>query len=116
MNWDFLFKWRKEPAPVDLNLEVTKGNEAESLLNSPAYMGAMRRVREGIHERWAASPLGDVEGQHELRLILKAVDDIEGNLRNDVATGKMAAQQIKLIREDEQRKQERKDRKHIRAI
>lgn len=115
MNWSFLFPNRDLKAP-DLNVEVENGNHADALLNSNSFQSVMRRVREGVHIRWASSPITDLEGQHELRLIIKVLDDIEGTLHRDVDTGKLALNQLEKMRADEKRRTERAKRSFIRAI
>lgn len=118
MNWDFLkkvFKPSQYDGPI-LELELRKGIEAETLLNSEAYSRARMRVRQGIHEKWAASPVSDIEGQHKLRLLLKALDDIEGNLVEEMQTGQLAREQLKRQQEEEKRKRERETRSIIRSI
>lgn len=81
---------------LDVNLisESERGAQAERLLSDPLYVEAVTIVRQAIIERWSASPIADLTGQHELRLMLKALDDVEGNIKRVVVTGKMANQQI----------------------
>lgn len=96
MNWrNLFFDRRNAPAtPPDLYREMRLGNEAQSLLDSPAYQRAVERMRVNIHEQWAASPVADHEGQHELRLMLKLLDAMEQHIRTEADTAKLAKQQI----------------------
>lgn len=104
--FDFLFSKEKIESP-NIHKEADLGAKAEALLRDETYQNAVRSVREGIHIRWSASPITDVEGQHELRLMLKLLDDIEANIEEVVRTGKLAAVQIAEEKAKEKRKKPR---------
>lgn len=74
--------------------QAAKGTRAELLLKSDVYRDANEIVRKAILEKWASSPISDREGQHELRLMLKLLDDLHGNIISMVNTGKLATAQI----------------------
>lgn len=87
----------RKPEPIkapNLFREMEVGNQAQAFLDSPCYERVMGKLREGIHTKWAGSPIADKDGQHELRLMLKILDDFDANLRAEATTGKMAAIQI----------------------
>ena len=86
---------------------IERGHQAEQLLKSAAFERAWQRVRQGVHERWALSPITDKDGQHELRLLIKVMDDIEGNLHQEMQSGLMAQAQL---RKEQDLAQARKDR------
>ena len=69
--------------------KVTKGERAAELMESPIFKAAVEGVRMAIHAQWAASPLRDIEGQQALRMELKLLDDLVGNIRSMVNAGKM---------------------------
>lgn len=73
--------------------EIERGARARALLDSPVYLEALKAVRDGIYEQWAKSPIRDIEGQTSLRLMLKLLDDLEGNINRVATTGKLAAAQ-----------------------
>lgn len=79
---------------LNAQADLAKGSRAEQLMKSEIYQEAFKGVRQAILDTWAASPLRDTEGQHELRLMLKLLDDLNGHLVSMVNTGKMAAKQI----------------------
>jgi hypothetical protein len=79
---------------MSLEGDVQKGLKAKAFLESEVYRDAYGKVRQAILDRWAESPIGDKEGQHELRLMLKVIDDLNGNIVSVVNTGKLASQQI----------------------
>ena len=115
MNFEFLnrlFVTKK----TSLSEDVKRGENAEQLLSSAVFQDTLYRVRRGIHERWAASPVSDVDGQHELRLLLKVLADIEGNLTEDVRSGRLAQEQINQEQAAAKRKKEREERGFLRSI
>jgi hypothetical protein len=83
----------------NLHKEVERGAKADRVLAECDEYFVM--VRQSILDTWADSPVGDAEGQHKLRLMLKLLEDVRGNIRQAALTGQMARIQIK---EEEQRK------------
>ena len=77
---------------MSLEQEISDGARADRLMKelSP-FMGM---VKEAIIEKWEASPVADREGQHELRLMLKLLNDLQANIKTTIETGKMAQIQI----------------------
>jgi len=75
-----------------LETEATNGAQAERLMEelSP-YLGM---VKAAIVAKWETSPVADSEGQHELRLMRKLLDDVEANIKTAIETGKLARIQI----------------------
>lgn len=84
---------------MSLEREIDRGVKASYLLSDPLYVESVGKVRQGIHDRFASAPLSDKEGIYTLRLMLKVLDDIEGNIREVAQTGKLAEQQLKDERE-----------------
>lgn len=79
---------------MSLEAELSKGLRAKQFIESEIYKDAFHKVRQGILDTWAESPIRDTEGQHELRLMLKLMDDINSNIVSMINTGKMAEKQI----------------------
>lgn len=79
---------------MNLYEEAQKGHEAEQLLEHPVFKEAIAAVRAGIINTWAEAPLRDREGAHELKLMLKLLNDVEANIKRVVDTGKMAGIQL----------------------
>lgn len=75
---------------MDLDEQSRQGHDAQRVWNEPSLKKARESVREAIMQRWASSPVADKEGQHELRLMLKLLDDLEGNLQRAIQDGKIA--------------------------
>jgi hypothetical protein len=71
--------------------EIQRGRHAEQLLNDELLKEAFDTVEDAILEKWRQSPVRDLDGQHELRLLLKAVMDVKGYIVEVMNTGKLAA-------------------------
>lgn len=78
--------------------EIRKGSNAEQLLENEAFKDACESLRKAIIDRWATSPVADKDGQHELRLMMKLLDDLLGNLRVAVSNGKFAENELTIKR------------------
>ena len=74
--------------------DVSRGTRAKALYESEPFKEAMASVKKAIIDKWASSPIADIEGQHELRLLLKIHGDFEQNLISVINTGKMAEHTI----------------------
>ena len=74
--------------------EIVRGLQAQSILDSEIYKECVNQVREAIISQWEASPIRDREGQHELRLMLKLLNDLQANIKTVADTGKLAKIQI----------------------
>lgn len=79
---------------MNLPAEAAKGSKASQLLENEIFKEVMGKLRQGIMDTWAESPIRDIEGQTSLRLMLKLHDDFMGHVVSIANTGKMAAKQI----------------------
>lgn len=75
--------------------EAEQGRQAELLLDNPIYKESIEAVRAAIFQAWASCPIRDIEGQHELKLMLKLLHDLTLNIETVAQTGKMAKIEIK---------------------
>jgi hypothetical protein len=80
---------------VTLEAEVSEGSRAARLLEDPVLVKAFDDVRLAIIERWEGSPIRDTEGQHELKLMLRVLSDVRGNIELAVHNGKLAADELR---------------------
>jgi hypothetical protein len=71
--------------------EIKRGERASEVLNNELYKEAVANVREGIIKSMAISPLGDAETHNRLVIALQLLAQIEKQLTDVMATGKMAA-------------------------
>lgn len=74
--------------------ELQRGRIAQSLLENEVYIEAIAAVRDGIISKWESCPIRDQEGQHELKLMLKLLNDLQANIKTAMDTGKLAKVQI----------------------
>lgn len=102
-----LFK-RKSP---DLYEQRSEGLKAKALWENNDFQRVVDKVRTGIFERWAESPVSDAEGQMKLRLMLKLLDDVEANIKREMADGAFAD---RIIKDDEAKKERASNIKAIR--
>lgn len=84
----------------DLSNQVSRGAQASRLLDDPIYLEAISQVRNGILNKWTSSPITDKDGQHELRLLLRALDEIEGYIKDVAVTGKLVSLEMKTQEHD----------------
>lgn len=82
---------------MNLPEEISRGAEAKALLDSPPFVRAFENVRNAIHEQWEASPIRDSQGQHELRLMLKLLNDLKGVIELAVHDGNVARQELERL-------------------
>lgn len=85
---------------MSLDQDLRSGAQAESLLSNPAFKKAIEEVEQTIHEAWAACPVRDVDGAHQLRLMLKALTDVRGVLESCVDNGNAARIEIERLRKN----------------
>lgn len=81
-----------------LSDELRRGEQARQLLQNEIYQDAIAQVRQAIIDKWISAPMRDIEGQHELKLMLKLLGDVTGYLQTTMETGKMAQIQVESER------------------
>jgi len=81
---------------VSTESDITAGNRAQRLLEDEILTKAFDDVRLAIIERWENAPIRDVEGQHELKLMLRILSDVRGNLELAVHNGKLVAEELRM--------------------
>jgi hypothetical protein len=77
-----------------LSQDINRETAAKAVLEMPAFQEAVANVRAAITTQWATSPIRDTEGQHELRLMLKLLDDLMLNLKSALNDGHIARIEI----------------------
>ena len=92
--WRVCFSDLLGPIQVNVDQEVSRGRIAESLLENEIYKGAIETLRTAIISQWESCPIRDTEGQHELKLMLKLLNDLQANIKTVMHTGQMAKVQI----------------------
>ena len=81
-----------------LSVEIGRGARAKAVLDSDIYIEAFDSVRKAIFDKWESCPIRDKDGQHELKIMLKLLKDVDGYLRQVADTGKMASIQLEQDR------------------
>lgn len=82
---------------MSLQDDVDRGSKAERLLKDDTLTKAFSDVAAAIHTKWEQAPIRDVEGQHELKLMLRLLGDVRANLERALQDGKMAAQELQQL-------------------
>lgn len=70
-------------------LRLARASRAKQLLDDPLLTESFEMVKAGIIERWAAAPLRDRDGAHELKLMLKILIDVRAALSQAINDGKV---------------------------
>ena len=78
----------------NLNREVADGHAAEQLLENPIYREALDKVKTGLIQAMADSPMGDEKTHNRLVIALQLLNQIERNIKTVAETGKIARIQI----------------------
>ena len=78
----------------DIEKTLDRAMQAKALLDNPVYTESFSLLRETLHNAWENAPVRDVEGQHELKLMLKLLGDLERNIKRIVDDGKIAQIEI----------------------
>lgn len=74
--------------------ELRRGELARQLLNNELYAESFETVRKAIVDKWLASSVTDRDGHHELKLMLKALDNVQHHIKTALDTGKLAEIQL----------------------
>jgi hypothetical protein len=82
-----------------LKHEEQRGQRAREVLENEVFKDAFKGVRESIIASWEAAPIRDKDGQHELKLMLKLLTDVQRNIEDIAQTGMLAKLQIEREQE-----------------
>lgn len=83
---------------MSIDVELRRAEQARQLLQNEMYVNAVNTVRQAIIDKWISAPMRDIEGQHELKLMLKLLGDVTGYIQTALETGKMAEIQLEQER------------------
>ena len=81
---------------ANLREEAGRGHDAALVLENPAYVEAMARLRSDVIEAWKKCPIRDREGQMLYLQLAKMTDKFEGILNGMVNGGRYARRQIEM--------------------
>ena len=74
----------------DLEEDVKKGREAQTLIDSPAFKGAMLSSKATLINRFVDSTYEDSNGREEVWLRLRAMEDFFQELTDIINSGKLS--------------------------
>ena len=74
--------------------EITKGKNAERILNDALFKKSFTYLRELYLNEWENSPARDKEARESLWVAIKMLGTVEGHLQTVMQTGKLANRQI----------------------
>ncbi len=81
-----------------LTQELDRGARAKEILENELYLEAWTSVEQALIQKWRDCPVRDKEGQHELKLMLKLLDDVKANLVHVLETGKFAESRLQELK------------------
>jgi len=70
---------------------IQRGEEAEQLLKNPLLKAAFAGVRDKLIEKLEETPIGDIDTQHEIALMLQTIKTVRKYLENWVRDGQLEA-------------------------
>ena len=74
--------------------EIKRGEEADRILKNPLFIDAVDSVRQSIVDSMATSAFGDAQTHNRLVIAMQLLGQIEKQLKDHIATGKMAAMKV----------------------
>ena len=80
---------------MDLNKQISRGQQAKDILENPLLQDSLKAIRNKLDTEWKNSPLRDVEGREKIFFLVKAIDELEAMLISEMETGKLASEQLK---------------------
>lgn len=83
-------------APTESEL-ISRANKAKSLMENHEFTHAFVAVREALLDRFEACPIRDIEGQHEIKLMLKLLGDVRANLLSVIDSGKVIEYRLSML-------------------
>jgi len=76
--------------------EIARAREAEQIINTPIYVEAMRNLKQGIIDKWAACPARDTDGREWLWQHYQVALKFEETLTEVLNTGKLALKEREM--------------------
>ena len=78
---------------INLDKEITRGRQAQDILDSEIYKGAYESISEGLYSAWVNTLPEEKERREECWRTLKLLGTLERELGQHMVTGKMASEQ-----------------------
>ena len=83
---------------MSVSEDIRRGEQARQLIENEIYKEAIDKVKQGIIDKWMSAPLRDREGHHELKIMLKLLDEVTGYINTTMETGKLSYIQLESDR------------------
>ncbi len=83
-----------EEQELKLRKQSERGARARAIFEDSFVQEAFQAVENGILDAWKKSPVRDLEGQTNLRLLYKVYNDFRAYFADAIASGKMATVQL----------------------
>lgn len=84
----------KEVDELKLRAQADLGNRAQQLLENPIFKDAFTKVERTLLERLIQAPVRDVEGVHELKLMIQLLRTVQAHIAKMAQTGRMADKEL----------------------
>lgn len=75
--------------------EITRGKDAQRILNEPLYQEAFASVRDGIIKAMTQSAMGDEKTHNRQVIALQVLEQLKRQLQTVMETGQMEEMQLK---------------------
>lgn len=75
---------------MELEQRIYDGDQARLVLENPAFAKAFADLKQEINDKWANSPIRDVEGRERLFLMLQLTNKLQLTLEATLNDGKLA--------------------------
>ncbi len=82
-----------------LTQELDRGSRAKDILENELYRESWDTVEQALIQKWRDCPIRDKEGQHELKLMLKLLQDAKGHLERVMESGKLAESRLQQLKQ-----------------
>jgi len=92
-----------EDQEPQLRQERDRTHRAEMMLNDELFTDAITSIKGWCHEQWENSPIDDVKGRENLRLMIGVVNRFETIFATHLSTGKLAVKQLDDLQEKRKR-------------
>lgn len=76
---------------------LNRASKAKALISDPELAAAFSAVRDALIERFETCPIRDIDGQHEIKLMLKLLNDVRANLNSVIDSGKVIEYRISML-------------------
>jgi hypothetical protein len=79
---------------MDITERMERGSKAKEVLENEIYLESYETLKQEITKQWQNSPARDVEGRHQLYLMIGLTDKLRGIMQQVMETGTLAAHEL----------------------